>query len=886
MRRTLLVLCLALPVHANAQRAAARTPAAYKDSSLAIDVRARDLLGRMTLEEKFWQLWMVPGDLDSGTTVYEHGVFGLQVRERGELVRASDPGAAARHMAEKLNSIQRFFVERTRLGIPIIPFEEAVHGLYGTGATMFPAAIALAATWDTSLMGAVATAIATEARTRGVRQVLSPVINIANDVRWGRMEETYGEDPWLSTAMTLAFVRPFEKMGVVTTPKHFVANVGEGGRDSYPIDFDERLLDEIFFPPFKAAIQQGGARSVMASYNSVNGQPATANERLLTKVLRDDWKFRGVVIGDQAATGGAQVLHFTSPNNLVSTKQAIEAGLDVIFQSSVEQYRQFWPAFERGMIDQRAIDRAVSRVLRLKFELGLFEHPYVDAKAAARNGGPPAHRALALEAARASITLLKNASGTLPLKRSIASLAVIGTDADEARLGGYSGAGNEKVPIVQGIRTKLGAGAGVRYAPGPGRFAAEYVPVPAANLVTVTGDKRVPGLAAEYFDNNRLEGEPRVKRQDERVDFGWTLNSPARGIPFDWYSVRWTGKLIAPSTEAVRLGVEGNDGYRLWLDGKLLIDDWEKKSYGSTLKEVRLEAGREYDLRLEYFESTGNARVKLVWNHAVPNDWRAKIDSAIQIAQMSDAVVIVAGIEEGEFRDRSSLKLPGHQEELIEAVAATGRPVVVVIVGGSAVTMRSWIDRVGAVVDVWYPGEVGGTAVADVLFGDHDPGGRLPITFPMSEGQLPLTYNHKPTGRGDDYLDGTGQAEFPFGFGLSYTTFEYSGLAIEPAEIALTASATVRCTVKNSGAVAGDEVVQLYLREEVTSVATPLIALKGFQRIHLEPGESKRLTFKLSAPELSLLDAKLRSVVEPGTFRVMIGRSSKDIRLRGRLQVK
>jgi beta-glucosidase len=253
---------------------------------------------------------------------------------------------------------------------------------------------------------------------------------------------------------------------------------------------------------------------------------------------------------------------------------------------------------------------------------------------------------------------------------------------------------------------------------------------------------------------------------------------------------------------------------------------------------------------------------------------------------MSDAVVIVAGIEEGEFRDRSSLKLPGHQEELIEAVAATGRPVVVVIVGGSAVTMRSWIDRVGAVVDVWYPGEVGGTAVADVLFGDHDPGGRLPITFPMSEGQLPLTYNHKPTGRGDDYLDGTGQAEFPFGFGLSYTTFEYSGLAIEPAEIALTASATVRCTVKNTGAVAGDEVVQLYLREEVTSVATPLIALKGFQRIHLEPGESKRLTFKLSAPELSLLDAKLRSVVEPGTFRVMIGRSSKDIRLRGRLQVK
>jgi beta-glucosidase len=883
MRRLLIFLCLPLLGCATTPRAGAP---AYKDPALPVDARVRDLLGRMTLEEKFWQLWMVPGDLDSGTTVYQHGVFGLQVRERGSAAGVDTPGAAARRMAEKLNSIQRFFVEQTRLGIPVIPFEEAVHGLYGNGATVFPAAIALAATWDTTLMGAVATAIATESRTRGVRQVLSPVINIANDVRWGRVEETYGEDPWLTTAMTLAFVRPFERMGVVTTPKHFVANVGDGGRDSYPIDFDERLLDEVFFPPFKAAIQQGGARSVMASYNSVDGEPATANAWLLTKVLRDDWGFGGIVIGDQAATGGAQVLHFTSPNNLVSTKQAIEAGLDVIFQSSVQQYTQFWPAFERGMIDQRAIDRAVSRVLKLKFELGLFEHPYVDADEAARSGGAGESRALALQAARASITLLKNDGRILPLKKNIASLAVIGADADEARLGGYSGAGNDKISIVRGIRAKLGAGATVRYAPGPGRVAVEYVPVPAASFVTDAGGKRTPGLAAEYFDNNRLEGEPRVRRQDARVDFGWTLNSPARGIPFDWYSVRWTGKLVAPATETVKLGVEGNDGYRLYLDGRLLIDNWLKKSYGTILRDVRLEAGGEYDLRLEYFESTGNARVKLVWNHAVPDDWRAKIDSGVRIARASDAVVVVAGIEEGEFRDRSSLKLPGRQEELIDAVAATGKPVVVAIVGGSAVTMHNWIGLAGAVIDVWYPGEAGGEAIADVLFGDHNPSGRLPITFPMSEGQLPLTYNHKPTGRGDEYLDGTGQAEFPFGFGLSYSTFEYGALAIEPAEIAPGGSATVRCTVRNSGTMAGDEVVELYLREEVTPVATPLIALRGFQRVRLAAGETKEVSFTLSRAALSLLDAKLRSVVVPGTFRVMIGRSSKDIRLRGKLQVK
>ena len=883
MRGRFLFLCVPLLSCAAGLRAQTRP---YRNPALPVEARVRDLLARMTKEEKFWQLWMVPGDLDSGTTVYQHGVFGLQVRERSDAAHDADPGSAARRMAVKLNAMQHFFVDSTRLGIPIIPFEEAVHGLYGVGATSLPAAIGLAATRDTALMARVATAIATESRTRGVRQVLSPVINIANDVRWGRVEETYGEDPWLTTAMTLAFVRPFEAMGVVTTPKHFIANVGDGGRDSYPIDFDERLLDEEFFPHFKAAIQQGGSRSVMASYNSVNGIPATANEWLLTKVLRTDWRFGGVVIGDESATGGAQVLHFTSPNNLVSTKQAIEAGLDVIFESSVRKYTQFLPAFERGMIDQRAIDRAVGRVLKLKFELGLFDHPYVDPDEAARLGGSRERRALALDAARAAITLLKNDGGTLPLKKNIRSIAVIGIDADEARLGGYSADGNDKISILKGIRAKLGAGVDVRYAPGPGRFAVEYVPVPAANLVTVVDGRRATGLAAEYFDNNRLEGEPRVKRQDARVDFGWTLNSPARGIPFDWYSVRWTGKLIAPATETVRIGVEGNDGYRLYLNGALLIDDWQKKSYGSQLKEVQLEAGREYDLKLEYFESTGNARVKLVWNHAVPSDWRAKIDSAVQVARASDAVVVVPGIEEGEFRDRSSLKLPGHQEELIEAVAAAGKPVVVAVVGGSAVTMRDWIDRVGAVIDVWYPGETGGDAVADVLFGDHNPSGRLPITFPMSEGQLPLTYNHKPTGRGDDYLDGTGQPEFPFGFGLSYTTFEYSGLSVDPTAIAPDGSATVRCTVRNTGTIAGDEVAELYLHREVSSVSQPLIALKSFQRVHLAPGESKELSFVLSREQLSLFDAKLRSVVETGTFRVLIGPSSKDIRLRGMLQIK
>jgi beta-glucosidase len=343
--------------------------------------------------------------------------------------------------------------------------------------------------------------------------------------------------------------------------------------------------------------------------------------------------------------------------------------------------------------------------------------------------------------------------------------------------------------------------------------------------------------------------------------------------------VRWTGTLTTPARRRLtKLGVEGNDGYRLYLDGKLLIDDWRKQSYGTRLADVRLAPGSTHDIRLEYFESTGNARVKLVWDAGVAHDWRAKIDSAVAAARRSDVAIIVAGIEEGEFRDRSSLALPGHQEELIDRVAATGKPVVVAPVGGSAITMSRWLGKVGAVIDVWYPGEQGGPAIADVLFGDADPGGRLPITFPMSEGQLPLTYNHKPTGRGDDYVDGTGMPLFPFGFGLSYTSFEYSQLALDPPAIAPGDSTVARVRVKNVGRRAGDEVVQLYLRDVLASVARPVMQLAGFTRVHLAPGEEREVAFRIGRRELEMLDRDMHWVVEPGTFRVMVGASSKDIR--------
>ena len=858
----------------------------YRDARLAVAERVRDLLGRMTLEEKFWQTFMIPGDLDDSTHDYSNGAFGLQisVAPRGRVIQARD---AARAHAGRINAVQRYFVERTRLGIPIIPFEEVLHGLGRDGAIVFPQAIALAATWDTTLVGKVAAAAARETRSRGIRQALSPVINIANDVRWGRVEETYGEDPYLSSQMGLAFVGAMEAAGVVATPKHFIANVGDGGRDSYPIDFSARLLDEMFFPPFRAAITQAHARSVMSSYNSVDGLPATQNRPLLTDKLRREWGFSGFVISDAAATGGATVLHHTEASTATATTRALNAGLDVIFQSSYEQHRPYLDAYRRGLIPAAVIDSAVAHVLRAKFELGLFEHPYVDVDSAAFWNGNAAHRALALDAARESIVLLRNERGVLPLRKTVKSIAVIGTDASEARLGGYSGPGIAKVSIADGIREKLGATATVRFVAGPGRITRDVAVVPSENLHARTGGQPERGLRGEYFDNNRLEGQPRVVRVDERIDFGWTLNSPARGIPFDWYSARWSGTITTPARNDVRqIGIEGNDGYRLWIDDKLVIDNWRKVSVGRRMATLNLKRGTEHAIRLEYFESTGNARLKLVWDAGVPNVWRAQIDSAVAAAAKSDVAVVVAGLEEGEFRDRAFLSLPGHQEELIQRVAATGKPVVVVLVGGSAITMSRWLDRVDGVIDAWYPGEEGGHAVADVLFGDANPAGRLPITFPMSEGQLPLVYNHKPTGRGDDYLDLTGYPLFPFGYGLSYTTFEYSNLDISPAEIAASGSARVRCKVKNTGAIAGDEVVQLYIHDVLATVARPIMMLEGFLRVHLAPGEEREVSFTLSTSELQMLDADMHWVVEPGVFRVLVGSSSRDIRLRGELQVR
>ncbi len=874
-----------------------QAPILYKNKSQPIEKRVQDLLSRMTTEEKFWQLFMIPGDLDNATVdQYKHGLFGFQVSAAakgdaaGQMMNyGTDENAEA--LALKINVIQKYFVEKTRLGIPIIPFDEALHGLVREGATVFPQAIALAATWDTVLMNKVANVIADEAKRRGIRQILSPVVNIAADVRWGRTEETYGEDPFLTSAMGVAFVSAFEKKGIITTPKHFIANVGDGGRDSYPVHINERLLEEIYFVPFKACFEKGGSRSVMTSYNSLDGVACSANSWLLQEKLKKQWSFDGFVISDANAVGGEVVLHNTAKDYSASGQHAINNGLDVIFQTEYKHHQLFIPPFLDGSIDSNRLNDAVARVLKAKFELGLFENPYVTIQKEAAN--PPQQKIIAKQAALESIVLLKNGrmpgqeKNALPLSKNIRSIAVIGVDATEARLGGYSGPGNNKVSILEGIKQKAGSNSKILYAPGCGRTTIEYVIVPSKQL-SYNGNE---GLQAEYFNNVTLNGEPTKKRIDKAIDFHWTLYAPDPALQADFYSVRWTGKIIAPTTGIFKIGLEGNDGYRLYINNKIIVDNWKKQTYQTSLADYSFEKGKSYDVRIEFFEPNGNATIKLIWNVGVANDpiaigWKKKIQEAVAIAKQSDVAIVAVGINEGEFQDRAMLSLPGHQEELIAAVAATGKPVVVVLVGGSAVTMNNWIDKVPAIVDVWYPGEEGGYAVADVLLGDYNPAGRLPITFPVHEAQLPLVYNHKPTGRGDDYNNLSGLPLFPFGYGLSYTSFEYSDIKLSKNNISKAESTTVTCTLKNTGIRDGDEVVQLYIRDILSSVARPVMELKGFQRVHLKAGESKNVSFAITPEMLSMLDVTMKEVVEPGEFRIMIGGSSRDIRLKETLTVK
>lgn len=735
----------------------------YKDPHLSVDKRVADLLSRMTLEEKIRQL-----DMYWGKEVANMGGHEAESWSEEKVIASlGTMGIGSVHdlypiRPEIANQIQRYAIEKTRLGIPVLFIEEGLHGYSGFGSTSFPIPLQLASAWDTSLVYRVGRAIATETRAHGVDMILGPVLCLPNDPRWGRVEETYGEDPYLAARYGVAMVKGMQggnvsaPDAVVAEPKHFsVHGIPEAGSNTAPVNIGEREARSRYLSVFEKAVREGGALSMMAAYSEIDGIPCVDNKWLLTDVLRKEWGFKGFVLSDLGAIKMSLENHRVAVDMADALAQTERAGLNMQFYDfpHTDFIQAMKKAVSTGALPMATLNRSVGDVLRVKFLLGLFDHPYVDTTLVGRVFHSEAHQQLSLQAAQESICLLKNDGGVLPF-RQVHSLAVVGPLAVSTYLGGYSNAQSKAISILDGLRQRAGSTVTIQYAPG-------YVPDP-------NGAK----LHREAF---------------------------------------------AMDTTAVRL-----------------------------------------------------------------------LNQAVEAARGADATIVVLGEENsivGEGKDRAGLDLSAQQMELVQALHRTGKPVAVVLSNGRPLTINWVAANMPAIVETWFGGEKSGLAIADVLLGNINPSGKLPMTFPRSVGQIPFYYDHKPTS-GHHYVDESDTPLFTFGHGLSYTHFGYSGLQVSPAAIPVGGSARVSVHVRNTGPVEGTEVVQLYVRDEVGSVTTPERALKGFGRVTLQPGEDKVLTFVLGPEQLSLWNREMHRVVEPGAFKIMVGSSSSDIRLTDSLEVK
>ena len=755
---------------------------AYKDPSFSIDVRLSDLLSRMTLEEKVGQL-LCPLGWEMyeihGSEVHPSGKFKQLIKERnvGMLwaTYRADPwtkktlanGLNPEMAAKAGNALQKYVMENTRLGIPMFLAEEAPHGHMAIGATVFPTGIGMAATWSPELVKEVGQVIAKEIRSQGGHISYGPVLDLTRDPRWSRVEETFGEDPVLSGILGASMVDGLgggnlsQKYATIATLKHFLAYaVPEGGQNGNYASVGIRDLHQNFLPPFRKAID-AGALSVMTSYNSIDGIPCTSNHYLLTQLLRNEWKFRGFVVSDLYSIEGIHESHFVAPTKENAAIQSVMAGVDVDLGG--DAYTNLCHAVQSGQMDKTVIDTAVCRVLRMKFEMGLFEHPYVDPKIAAKTVRRKEHIELARKIAQSSITLLKNENSILPLSKMINKVAVIGPNADNRynMLGDYTAPQEDSnvKTVLDGIITKLS----------PSRV--EYV----------------RGCAIRDTTVNEIEQAIEAARRSEVV-----------------------------------IVVVGGSSAR--------------------------------DFKTSYKE-TGAA-----------------------VAEEGS----VSDMECGEGFDRASLSLLGRQQELLESLQKTGKPLIVVYIEGRPLEKNWASEYADALLTAYYPGQEGGNAIADVLFGDYNPSGRLPISVPRSVGQIPVYYNQKAP-RNHDYVEVSSSPLYSFGYGMSYTTFEYSDLQV--------VQKSARCfevsfKVKNTGKYDGEEVSQLYMRDEYASVVQPMKQLKHFERFHLKKGEEKKVTFVLTEEDFFLVNYTLKKVVESGTFQVMIGSSSDDIRLEKSISVE
>jgi beta-glucosidase len=841
----------------------------YKNSSLSPRDRAMDLLKRMNLKEKIGQL--------VGLREAEPEDTGLSRLPAGAISAVffrEEPKIAA----EKYNEMQKRFINSSRLGIPMLMHGEGILGIQSKKTTAFPQPLGQAATWNPQLMEEMMRVIVTEAKSLGFRQFLSPNINLVRDPRWGRTHETYGEDPLLIKTFGKTFVKYSESNGIITTPKHFPANYGDNGLNSGSVDYSESMLREVFFPAFKACIQEAGATSIMPAYNSVNGTAVSVNRWLMDDILRKEWGFKGFVVSDYASIRIAWERLFQAPNEIETAKQALEAGINVELPTD-QIYRYLPDAIEKGIVSEALINERVLPVLEAKFKIGLFDSPYIkDPQAAESICGQASHREVALKMARESIVLLRNKDKTLPLRDKTRSIALLGPLADQIILGGYAPSGMETVSLYQGLKKELPASVQVKMERGVNIEGID--PIRSSFLSIEDKGTIVEGLRGEYFQNQDLSGTPVLTRVDKQVDFRWDeKNLPSSSLKLNPLSVRWTGKLKSPATGRFRIGAVADDGVRIYINGDLVVNKWRKvpnyhDPYTHSFS-YEFQKGKIYDIRVEYYNESPRSQIRLGWDVEDQG-----IEKAVQLAKGSDYAIIVAGVLDGENRDRATLDLPEPQVRLIKQVAQTGVPTIVVLQTANVITMQDWIYYVDAVIEAWSPGQEGGTAIAELLLGRYSPSGRLPITFPKKTEQVPIYYNVRPGANVNlNYADIDSKPLFPFGYGLSYTTFEYSNLQLSKTKIQSGESLEISMEVSNTGKMEGAEVVQLYLRDQVASTARPVKDLKGFQKVYLKPGQKEKITFAITPADLEMLDRNMKWVIEPGKFDVMVGSSSEDIRL-------
>ncbi|MDR0537605.1 MAG: glycoside hydrolase family 3 C-terminal domain-containing protein [Tannerellaceae bacterium] len=857
----------------------------YKDANQPVERRVEDLLSRMTVEEKAAQL-----DMANAASILDETTGRLSMEKMDSMMKVNTLGSI--HdlypvSAEICNEIHKYIRENTRLAIPPIMIEEGLHGYQGAGSTTFPVPIGNACTWDTTLMFNIGRTIATEARAHGVHLILGPNLDLAREPRWGRVEETFGEDTYLSSRLAVNIVKGLQGSSlknddaVIAEPKHFgIHGIPENGSNLSPVYIGEREARAAHLYVFEKAVKEADARGVMAAYHEIDGVPVAGNRWLLTDVLRKEWGFKGFVISDLGAIALQHDKHRTAASAEEAIVSSINAGLNMQFYDY--PHKRYSAAIvdgvKTGKISMKTLDGLVGDILRNKFELGLFDNPFTDTSLVAARLHSAEHRKLAVEAARSSIVLLKNAGAALPLKKDIKRIAVVGRLANVSSLGGYSPSGAKGTTIVEALRKRFGDNVEIDWLNGD--ISPNFTDIPSSLFSPSKGAGQ--GLYAEYFNNLDLSGAPAYTAIDPALSHYWHNLSPAPGVDMNSFSARFSGTIKAPASGIYEISLIANNYGRLFVDNKLILDNWDDKMTEiTTTARVYLEKGRPTTIVSEYGKVSDFAGQRIKWKY-VGGASLADINRAITIAaSRADATIVVIGEssdEVGEAKDKQNLSLNRIDIDMVKAAAASGKPVTTVLLNGRPLVLNEVDEASDALVEAWFPGEAGGDAIVDILFGDWNPSGKLTMSFPKSVGQLPIYYSRKSSASRTS-IDGSPDPLYAFGHGLSYSKFEYRNLHVTPSAPSISDNIEVSLDVCNTSNIAGIETVQLYVRDIVSSVTTPVMALKGFARVHLEAGETKSIKMTLTPEHLSLININMKRVTEPGEFDIMLGSSSADIRL-------